>query len=189
MKNLHRICALVLSAVVVGAASAASTAGVDITAKEKASGKVVFQGKTDAGGKFATATLQPGKYVVELRSKEPQGFQVALGGTKSAKQVKAKDGLVFDVEIAPASKLSGKVTVVPMTAAQQQAAAKSDKNVRIINGKRYVWARGEIGSQMGGKWIPEEEAQAVNPNRSRGDATEGLQRIQDLSGQGGSSGR
>ena len=189
MKNSLRICAVILSGLVVSAASAANMSGVEITAKEKQSGKVVFQGKTDAAGKFATSTLQPGKYLVELRSNEPQGFQVALGGTKSAKQVKAKDGLAFDVEVAPASKVSGKVTVVPLTAAQQQAMAKSNKNVRIIKGKRYVWVRGEIGSHMGGKWIPEEEAEAGNPNASRSNAGEGLQRMQDLSGQGQASGR
>ena len=189
MKNLLRNTLLILSAFVVTAALGANMPGVDVTAKEKRSGKVVYQGKTDAGGKFATATLQPGKYVVELRSKQPQGFQVALGGTKSAKQVSAKNGLAFDVEIDPASKVSGKVTAVPMTAAQQQAAAKANTNVRIINGKRYVWVRGEIGSHMGGKWVPEEEAMAVNPNSSRKDAAEALQKMQDLGGQGAASGR
>ena len=184
MKNPLRNTLLILSACVVTSASAANMSGVDVTAKEKRSGKVVFQGKTDAGGKFATTALQPGKYVIELRSKQPQGFQVALGGAKTAKQVGAKDGLAFDVEVDPASKLTGKVTGTPMTAAQQQATAKSDKNVRMINGKRHVWVRGEIGSNMGGKWIPEDEAQAVNTKRTRGDAADNLRAIQDQGGQG-----
>ncbi len=188
MKNVLRLCAVTLSALVVSAASAAKTATVDVTAKEKGSGKVVYQGKTDRGGKFTTATLPAGKYLVEFRSTEPQGFQVALGGTKSAKQLKAKDGLAFDVEVAPASKVTGKVTVVPLTAAQQLGMAKANKNVRIINGKRHVWVRGEIGSHMGGKWIPEEEAEAVSSKESRGRASEGLQKMQELSGQGAMGG-
>ncbi|HSH40233.1 MAG TPA: carboxypeptidase-like regulatory domain-containing protein [Chthoniobacterales bacterium] len=189
MNNSLRNTFLILSAYVVTTASAANMSGVDITAKEKRSGKVVYQGKTDAAGKFATSTLEPGKYLIELRSKEAQGFQVALGGTKTAKQVNAKDGLAFDIEIDPASKVSGKVTGTPMSAAQQQATAKNNKNVRIINGKRYVWVGGQIGSQMGGKWIPEEEAEAMNPNASRRNAGEGLQRMQDLGAQGGAPGR
>ena len=188
MKNVFRLGVVALSAAVLSAASAANMSSVDVTAKEKGSGKVVYQGKTDRGGKFATTTLQPGKYVLELRSNEPQGFQVALGGTKSAKQVKAKNGLAFDVEIAPASKVTGKVTVVPLTAAQQLGLAKANKNVRIINGKRHVWVRGEIGSHMGGKWVPEEEAEVVNSKDYRGRAGEGLQKMQELSGQGAMGG-
>ena len=189
MKNVFHLSILALSAIVVSAASAASKVPVDVTAKEKASGKVVYQGKTDGGGKFTTATLQPGKYVLELRSNEPQGFQVALGGTKTAKQIKAKDGLAFDVEIAPASKVTGKVTIVPLTAAQQLGMAKANKNVRMINGKPHVWVRGEIGSHMGGKWVPADEAEVVNAKAGRGNASEGLQKMQDMSGQGAAVGR
>ncbi len=58
-----------------------------------------------------------------------------------------------------------------------------------MNGKRYVLVAGEIGSQMGGKWVPEEEAVAVDSKGSRRNAAELLRRTQDLSGQGASSGR
>ena len=184
MKNVLRLGVLALSALFVSAASAAATAPVDVTAKEKGSGKVVYQGKTGAGGKFTTSTLQPGKYVIEFRSSEPQGFQVALGGTKSAKQMKVKSGLAFDVEVAPASKVTGKVTIVPLTAQQQLGLAQTNKNVRMINGKPHVWVRGEIGSHMGGKWIPADEAETVNTKGARRDAGEGLQKMQELSGQG-----
>ena len=188
MKNPLRYTLFILSAFVVTAAFGANMSGVDITAKEKKTGKIVYQGSTDAGGKFATSILQPGKYVIELRSKQSQGFQVALGGAKSARQVNAKNGLAFDVDVAPASKVSGKVTAAPVSA-QLQAAGKANPHVRIINGKRSVWVRGEIGSHMGGKWIPEEEAEAVNTKAGRANAAEGLQRMQDLSGQGAAVGR
>ena len=189
MKTLLRNTILGISAFAVASAFAANMSGVDITAKEKKTGKVVYQGKTDGGGKFATSTLPPGQYLIELRSKEAQGFEVALGGAKTAKQVNAKDGLAFDVEVAPASKVSGKITPAKMTAAQQQAAAKANKNVRMINGKPHVWVRGEIGSHMGGKWVPADQAEVVNTKTGRGNASEGLQKMQDMSGQGAAVGR
>ena len=175
---------LFLSAIfTAAAASGAGLAGVDVVAKQKAGGKVVYQGKTNAAGKFATSTLPPGSYVVEFRSQESAAFQVAMGGAKSAKQAKAKAGLAYDVEIAPAAKLSGEVTAIATKAAAVSNAASS--NVKIINGKRYVYVRGEIGSQMGGKWIPEEEAGVANKNERR-DSSDMLRSMQDLGNQGGS---
>lgn len=165
----------------------ATSVAVQVTAKEKASGKVVYQGKTAANGKFSTSQLSAGSYLLEFASLDGSGFQVALAGAKNAKQTKSKgQGLAFLIEVAPASKVSGQVTPTPATA---QAATKSNANVRVINGKRYVWVRGEIGSHMGGKWIPEDEAVATNPTGAKRSATETLTRMQDLGGQGAASGR
>ena len=185
MKNAIRNL-LFLSAIFTAAAAyGAGLAGVDVIAKEKAGGKVVYQGKTNAAGKFTTSTLAPGSYVVEFRSKESAAFQVAMGGAKSATQAKAKAGLAYDVQIAPAAKLSGTVTAL---AAQAVAATKgTNPNVKIINGKRYVFVRGEIGSQMGGKWVPEEEAGVANKNETR-DSRDMLRSMQDLGSQGGTGG-
>ena len=166
-------------------AFAASSPTVDVIVKEKA-GKVAFQGKTGAGGKFATATLPAGSYTFEFTAKDGSAFQVALAGAKSTRQSKKnpKSGQAFDVEVAPASKVSGQVTAAAATAAN----AKSNAGVKIINGKRYVWARGELGSHMGGKWVPEEEATAVGKGDGRGSA-EMLRSIQDMGNQGAASGR
>ncbi len=163
--------------------SLARAAGVEVTAREKASNKVVYHATTKAGGKFTTGTLTPGSYVFEFTSQDGSGFQVALAGAKTAKAIKSKNsGLAFAVEVASANKISGQITPTQATAAA--AGAKSNANVKVINGKRYVWVRGEIGSNMGGKWVPEEDAEKTDPNASRRSATEGLRRVQDLGGQG-----
>ncbi len=173
-------CALLFASLGFGAANP----GVEITATQKATGKVVFKGETGAGGKFATPKLDPGSYTFQFVSKSGAGFQVALAGTKSAKQLKGpKSGVAFAVEVGSASKVSGQITAT--AAATTVAAAKDNPNVKIIKGKRYVYVPGEIGSNMGGKWIPEEDAVKTDPNRSRRNAVEDAQRIQDLGSQGG----
>lgn len=170
-----------------GICARADLASIDVSAKEKASGKVVYKGKTGAGGKFATGTLAPGSYIFEFSSKDGTGFQVALAGAKSARQAKNRaSGLAFDVEVGPAAKVSGQVTPTQATAAQ--ASTKGNAKVRIINGKRYVWARGEIGSHMGGRWVLEEDAVAASKGEGRNSA-EMLRDIQDLGSQGAASGR
>ncbi len=191
MKNMVRngvvICALLLASVAYGATS---DAAIQVTAKEKASGKVAYRGKTDAAGKFSAGTLAPGAYVFEFQANQAATLKVALAGAKSVKQAgTSKEGLAFDVDVAAGKNVSGQVTATPMQGAQAAAARANNKNVKVINGKRYVFVRGEIGSQMGGKWVPEEEAVAVDSKDSRRSAAEILRRTQDLSGQGASSGR
>lgn len=162
-------------------ADAVTNAAVELTAKDKASGKVVYKGETNAAGKFSTSALAPGTYTFQFTAKDGAGFQVALSGAKSAKQIKGpKSSVTFAVEMASTNKVSGRVTATPATAA---TGGKNDPNVKIVNGKRYVFVRGEIGSNMGGKWIPEEEARKSDPNRDRRNATEATQRIQDLGSQ------
>lgn len=187
MKNF----ALVLSficVVALGAPSqAASPTAVEVIAKEKAGGKVVYHGQTGANGKFATKSLAPGSYVFEFASKDGSGFQVALAGAKNARQVKAKGAsLAFAVEVGSASAVSGQIT--PLKGTAVVANAKSNANVKVINGRRYVYVRGETGSHIGGKWIPEEEAEATNPTGSKRSASEMLTKMQDMGGQGGSPG-
>ncbi len=191
MKNMARnglvICALLLAAVAYGATS---DAAIQVTAKEKSSGKVAYRGKTGVDGKFSAGTLAPGSYVFEFQANQAATLKVALAGAKSVKQGGAsKDGLAFDVDVVAGKSVSGQVTAMPIQGAQAAAASSNNKNVKIINGKRYVFVRGEVGSQMGGKWVPEEEAVAVNSKDSRRNAAEFLRRTQDLGGQGAPSGR
>ncbi len=159
---------------------------MNVTARDQG-GKVVYRGTTDKAGKFSTPQLAPGKYVFEFAGKGNSGFQVALAGPKSAKQTKGSGaGLAFNVDVAPAAKVSGQATGAAGVA---QGNEKLPPNVRIINGKRYVLVSGELGSNMGGKWIPEEDAHSSNPNSTRKNASEFLQRNQDMGGQGAASGR
>lgn len=44
-------------------------------------------------------------------------------------------------------------------------------NVKVMNGKRFVWVPAPIGSHMGGKWVEEgsEEAVLSTSNKKGGD--------------------
>src|SRR3977135_1086450 len=54
------------------------------------SGKAAFKGATDAKGSFATATLKPGGYVVQLNSKSaPKGTKYAVVVSAGKKKVTA----------------------------------------------------------------------------------------------------
>lgn len=166
-------------------AFAAGMSGVEVKAEDK-SGKVVYHGQTDSSGKFTTPTLPAGAYVFQFSSEQRKGFQIALAGPKRASQTKGSgSGLAFNVEVTPAAKVSGQATATGAA----QAGEKLPANVKIVNGKRYVLVPGQLGSNMGARWVPEEEAQAMNPNSTRRDAGEFLQRAQDLGAQGSASGR
>lgn len=186
MKNTVRHI-LLLFALAGTAAYGANMSGIDVVAKEKSTGQVVYQGKTDAAGKFTTETLAPGAYILEFRSKQGGALQVALSGARRAKQMTLPGGVAFSLEITPASKVLGKVTGEPILTADQPA-PKGTSKVKIVNGKRFVWVGPEIGSQMGGRWIPEEDAVATNPDGARRNARDNLRKMQDLGGQGGTPG-
>jgi len=166
-----------------------------VVSVKKPGGAPAFTSRTDANGNFTTGNLAPGSYMVEVRSQkaaEMKGkmFSVVIAGGKH--QVKqagipgekfAGGGVGMSVEVAKSGSLRGQVS----TSAQTVAAAEQS-NVKIINGKRHVWVRGEIGSNLGGKWVLEEEATVPGQVR-RGDASESLRKMQDLGGQGAASGR
>ena len=166
---------------------AASTSGVQITAKEKSSGKVVYQGQTSVGGKFATPALQSGSYIFEFTSKDAAGFKVAMSGPRNAKQTAGRGNrVVFDVEMGKAAKVNGQVmsasAVVETPEKKGAPMEKVRANVKVINGKQYVWVPAPLGSNMGGKWVEEGTEGAVlrDTNRKGGDS-EVLRHIQDQS--------
>ncbi len=186
------VCALLLSP----SGWAASNSGVQITAKEKSSGKTVYQGQTTIGGKFSTPALQSGSYVFEFTSKDSPGFKIALSGPRTAKQTSGRGNrVVFAIEMGKAAKVNGQVmsTSAVVASADTKGAPAMEKvraNVKVMNGKRYIWVPGEIGSNMGGKWVEEGTEGAVirDTNRKGGD-TEVLRHIQDQSGNVGRGGR
>ena len=59
-------------------------------------------------------------------------------------------------------------------------AATSNANVKIINGKRYVWMPAVTGSNMPGRWVPEGSAvTAYNLQSANPDA---VQQLKDSAG-------
>lgn len=88
------------------------------------------------------------------------------------------------VDVAASAKLSGQVSIGPLpkqvAAADGENAEAVKANVKIINGKKYVWVPGPIGSGMGGRWVEEaSEAAAISTSNKRGGDADVLRRLRD----------
>ena len=123
-----------------------------------AGGKAAFKGTTNASGGFTTSKLQPGKYIVQLNSKDggAKGSQytiVVSAGTKkvSASAVAgtklARGGVALKVDLASALNITG------------QIAAETGPTTK--NGKKMVWIPPQLGSNFPGHWVEEGSAEAV----------------------------
>ena len=181
--------------VTAGSSTGATTVSFDVTVKQKSNGSVVYQGKTDAGGNFATPELNAGSYAVEFRSKNAAAFKgrditVAVNTGKgqtsqsTAPGEKFAGGVVMNVEVKRASKVTGQVgSEAGADVATVRKGPLVAGTLKIIDGKRYVWMPPELGSNMGGKWVPEGSPGAPRANVSRGNQ-DSLRRMQEHSGQG-----
>ena len=191
----HLLVAALLA--VAPAAYSATVPGLDITVTQN--GKPVYRGKTDAGGSFATANLEPGTYNVEFRAPKSlslrgQQLSIAVSTGKGApRESKAEGkhmqgGVAMSVEVAKTAKLSGKVSAAAGVASSDNAPApagyeKVKANIKVINGKRHVWVPAPIGSNMGGKWVEEgTEGAVLSTSNKKGGDGEVLQRIVDQAG-------
>ena len=185
----------VLASLAVGASAAPSTVSFDVIVKQKPGGTSVFQGKTDSRGNFATPLLNAGSYSVEFRSKQAAAMKgrditIAIKSGKgestqsTAPAGKFASGVAMNFEIEKPTKLTGQVGADAGAEALSNAKGPMVAGrVKIINGKRFVWMPPELGSNMGGKWVPEGSPGAPKANVQRGNR-DTLQRMQDHSGQG-----
>jgi hypothetical protein len=178
-------------------AFAASVPGLDVTVKKD--GKAVYKAKTDASGSFSTGSLEPGSYNVEFRAPQAMkmhsqtleisvtaGKQPPRKSTAEGKYMQA--GVALNVDVSKASKLTGKVDArggVARSDVGAPAPAGMEKvraNIKVINGKRYVWVPGPIGSNIGGRWVEEgTEGAALSTSNKKGGDTQVLQHIQEQS--------
>ena len=194
MKHTPRTILLVIAAVTAAASvCSANVAGIDITIKKD--GKAVSRARTDAAGKFATGNLEPGSYNVEFRgsnvadSKAQQLSISVAAGKQPPRQANASakhlsGGVAIDVQVAKPSKLTGSISAAGAAVAENTKVPagyeKVKANVKVINGKRYVWVPGPIGSNTGGKWVEEgSEAAALSTSNKRGGDGALLRRLQD----------
>lgn len=158
MKKLGNALLVFLLFISAAAYAGAKMPGVEIVGKDKTSGRVVYQGKTDANGKFATGQLSPGAYTFEFRSNRTNQMSVALVGPKrTVEQSSIPGGMAVHLVIGPDAKLSGEVRGEQIA----RAAAQSNAKMKIINGKRYVWLPAEVGSNLPGRWMLEADAAAA----------------------------
>ena len=196
MKTTLRLGVLVAVCFATAAHAAPGAASIGVTVKEKTSGKTVHVATTDAAGKFATASLQPGSYNVEFRSAKNSGFDgkqlaISLSSGKGAprkataigKHLRA--GVAVGVDLAASSKLSGEVLVTGNEAPEGPAPAGMEKvraNVKVINGERYVWVRAPVGSNMGGKWVKAgTEGAVLATDKTRREDAEAWEKLRHLS--------
>jgi hypothetical protein len=140
-----------------------------------AEGNLAFKGTIGADATFATGKLPAGDYVVQFnsRSSELKDNQYVLVVSAGRKKVKATDvsgdkftngGVAMKVKVGRELRITGQV-------AQQ----------RMVDGKRYVWVAATTGSNLGGHWAAEGQADARPVVRLRSSF---MQRMQDYSGEG-----
>ena len=141
------------------------------------SGKAAFKGKTDAKGTFATAKLTPGEYTVQFNSDsaELKGKKYALVVSAGKKKVSAnipgekfaRGGVAMKVDVGAGLNITGVV------AADDAPVSK--------NNKKMVWIPPALGSNMPGRWVEEDSAEAKIA-KSRGTMSrDNVRDIQDKS--------
>jgi hypothetical protein len=151
-----------------------------------ASGKVAFKGATNANAAFSTANLAPGNYVVQFQSnhqalKGKQYLVVAAAGSKKviADAVPGEKfnggGVAMRVSVQPGLRITGQVAI------DRVVASAGGTKVKVVDGKRYLWVKGQTGSNLGDHWEEEGLAAARFVGTMSNDK---LRRIQDASFEG-----
>jgi hypothetical protein len=175
------------SALLLGIASAAYAAvpPMEVTVFD-AGGHVAFKGPLSANASFATKTVPAGHYVVKLNThsaavKNNQYLLVVAAGKKKiiASAVPGEKfitgGVAMKVDVESRLQITGQI------ANDQATADRGVSKYRVINGRRYVWAPAELGSNRAGHWV--EEGSSSMGNITVWSADE-LQKRMDRGGEG-----
>jgi hypothetical protein len=151
-----------------------------------ASGQVRFTGATDANGTFATASVQPGHYVVQFHTKSAaakrnQYLLVVSAGTKKVVatgipgEIFMGSGAAVKVNVGSGLKITGQI-------ANEEIVGREGGTIyKVVGGQRFVWVTAELGSQAGGRWVEESLAPARNIT---GLGADGIKKIQEKGGEG-----
>jgi hypothetical protein len=174
MKKIIR--SLVMSLLLVAAMAYGGIPPMNVTVSD-ATGKAAFKGATNTSGAFATAKLQPGNYVVQLRSSnaELKGKKFAVVVAAGKKKVSADvagekfagGGVAMKVDVAAGLNITGQV------AAQNGPVSK--------NGKKMVWIAPMLGSNMPGHWVEEDSAEAKASKSRLNMSNDSVQKFQEKS--------
>ncbi len=135
--------------------------------------KVVYKGMTNTRGVFETPKLAPGNYVVQFNTKKSlKGDNYFLVVSAGKKKVVAnavsgdkfsKGGVAMKVDVGSAMMVTGQVSDAEIAATAQSGGQKADgRKTKMINGKKYVWVEGEMGSNLGGRWVDADSPAAQN---------------------------
>ena len=176
MKNIFRFVSIICLLVAVSAAySAVPPLTVTVSG---AGGKVAFKGATNTAGTFATPALSPGNYVVQFNSSNAavKGNQYTLVISAGKKKVSADaiagdkltaGGVAMKIDVGAGLKITGQVA--------SSANVKLDPKTK----KRLVYIPPRIGSNMPGRWVPEDSAEAIAARNSGELRKEDLTKLQD----------
>lgn len=129
-------------------------------------GNVAYKGPIGANAMFATSTLQPGNYVVQFNAKSAavKGNQYLLVVSAGKKKVIAdavagetltRGGAAMRIQVGPGFQITGQVL-------PDEVAKVDGAKFRMIDGKRYVWVRSGLGTNLPGHW--EELSLAIKGN-------------------------
>lgn len=141
-----------------------------------AGGKANFKGTTDSKGFFATANLPPGNYAVQFVSNSAavKGNNYTIVVSAGKKKVNAgpipgekfaKGGVAMKVDVGPGLNITGQI-VTAMSGA-------------VKDGKRMVWIPPMLGSNMPGRWVDADSAEAA-ASKTRGSmSSDTVQRMQE----------
>jgi hypothetical protein len=157
MKNLIQNSFVVL---MLGMASIAFGAvpSMNVTVSDSG-GKAAYKGATDTKGNFATGTLKPGGYVVQLNSKSaPKGTKYAVVVSAGKKKVTAN---AVDAEKLAAGGVAMKIDVGAGLNITGQVAAEDKSSAPMgHNGKPMVWILKKTGSNIAAHWAESDSAEA-----------------------------
>jgi len=141
-------------------------------------GHVVYQGATGSEGDFGTAALSPGRYIVQFNSRtaDVKGQQYAVVIAAGHKRVIANTvageqflggGVAMRIEVGSGSKITGQIGSALAT------------RVDPKTGKTLVWLRPRVGSNMPGRWVPDDSPLFVATSASGEIRMDTVRRWQD----------
>jgi len=174
MKNILRFVPIAVFFIAISIVYGAVPA-LNVTVSD-ASGKAAFKGATNTDGTFATTNLKPGNYVVQLNSTNSalKGNQYAVVISAGKKKVSANavpgetfaaGGVAMKIDVGASVNITGQVIV--------------ESKVTMKDGKKMVWLAPRIGSNMPGRWVAADSAEAIAAQNSGELRREEVSKLQD----------
>ena len=141
-------------------------------------GKLAFKGVTNSSGAFATRSLPPGNYVVQFNASDSSlkgqalNFIVSAGKKKVTAEAIAgekllRGGVAMKVEVGANLNITG------------QASGALNAKVDPKTGKKLVYIKPRTGSNLPGRWVPEDSPEAIEARQLGELRTEDMRKWQD----------
>ena len=176
MKPLIRsaLCAIIIPGVhaILGAVPPIQVSVAD------SAGKLAFKGVTNSSGAFATKSLPAGNYVVQFNTNDSSlkgqalNFIVSAGKKKVTAEAIAGEkllgrGVAMKVEVGANLNITG------------QASSALNAKVDPKTGKKLVYIVPRVGSNLPGRWVPEDSAEAIAARNAGEVRIEDMRKWQD----------